>query len=174
MRVTWNSFVSPIGSLTLVECPSGPLIVEYAAAANRGSNWAERLRQGRPGVSIEVGPCPQLERWLESYFRGRPRPFPYPEYLSEFCPVDAASDEVWRLLCTIPLGETRSYEDIAHRTGQHPRRAGQIISTNPLSICIPCHRVVGKHGDLVGYGGGLKRKRWLLDHELRTCGVVLS
>ncbi len=173
MLVTWNSFVSPMGALTLVECASGPLVVEYAARS-RGSNWAERLRRGRPGVSIEVGPCPQLERWLESYFRGSPRPFPYPEHLADFFRADLASDTVWRLLCTIPLGETRSYEGIARLSGQHPRRAGQIISANPLSICIPCHRVVGKHGDLVGYGGGLKRKRWLLDHELRTCGLVLS
>ncbi len=173
MLVTWNSFVSPMGALTLVECASGPLVVEYAARS-RGSNWAERLRRGRPGISIEVGPCHQLERWLEAYFRGSPRPFPYPEHLAEFFRADLASDTVWRLLCTIPLGETRSYEDIARVSGQHPRRAGQIISANPLSICIPCHRVVGKHGDLVGYGGGLKRKRWLLDHELRTCGLVLS
>jgi O-6-methylguanine DNA methyltransferase len=173
MRVTWNSFVSPMGALTLVECASGPLVVEYAASS-RGANWAERLRQGRPGISIEVGPCPQLERWLEAYFRGRPRPFAYPAHLADFFRADQASETVWRLLCTIPLGETRSYEDIARGSGQHPRRAGQIISANPLSICIPCHRVVGKHGDLVGYGGGLKRKRWLLDHELRTCGLVLS
>ncbi len=173
MLVTWNSFVSPMGALTLVECASGPLVVEYAARS-RGSNWAERLRRGRPGISIEVGPCPQLERWLEAYFRGSPRPFSYPEHLADFFRADPASDTVWRLLCTIPLGETRSYEDIARVSGQHPRRAGQIISANPLSICIPCHRVVGKHGDLVGYGGGLKRKRWLLDHELRTCGLVLS
>ena len=173
MLVTWNSFVSPMGALTLVECASGPLVVEYAARS-RGSNWAERLRRGRPGISIEVGPCLQLERWLEAYFRGSPRPFSYPEHLADFFRADPTSDTVWRLLCTIPLGETRSYEDIARVSGQHPRRAGQIISANPLSICIPCHRVVGKHGDLVGYGGGLKRKRWLLDHELRTCGLVLS
>jgi len=173
MLVTWNSFVSPMGALTLVECASGPLVVDFAASS-RGNNWAERLRQGRPGISIEVGPCPQLERWLEAYFRGRPRPFSYPEQLAEFFRADLPSETVWRLLCTIPLGETRSYEDIARVSGQHPRRAGQIISANPLSICIPCHRVVGKHGDLVGYGGGLKRKRWLLDHELRTCGLVLS
>ena len=173
MRVTWNSFVSPIGSLTMVECPAGPLIVEYAATGHRRSNWAERLSQGEPGISIEVGPCPQLQRWLEAYFRGRPRPFPYPETLADVYPVDPASAAVWSLLCTIPMGQTRSYEDIALRTGLHPRRAGQIVSMNPLAICIPCHRVVGKSGDLVGYGGGLKRKRWLLDHELRTCGLVL-
>jgi len=174
MRVTWNSFVSPIGALTLVESPDGPLVVEYAAVRGRGPNWAERLRRGRPGVSIDVGPCPTLERWLEAYFRGRPRPFPYPGHLGHYFKVDPASETVWRVLSSIPLGETRSYEAIARQSGQHPRRTGQIISANPISICIPCHRVVGKDGALVGYGGGLERKRWLLDHELRSCGVVLS
>jgi O-6-methylguanine DNA methyltransferase len=51
--------------------------------------------------------------------------------------------------------------------------AGQLVGSNQLAILIPCHRVVGKHGELVGYGGGLPRKRWLLDHELRTAGLVL-
>lgn len=171
--VTWNSFVSPIGPLTLVECATGPLVVEYAATS-KGSNWADRIRQGRPGITIEVGPCPKLARWLEGYFRGRPRRFPYPDHLDDFFHPDDATRSVWRLLCTIPLGETRSYEDVARLCNQHPRRTGQIVSSNPLSICIPCHRVVGKNGDLVGYGGGLKRKRWLLDHELRACGLVLS
>ncbi len=172
MLVTWNSFVSPVGPLTLVECASGPLVVGFSSTG-RG-NWADRLRQGQPGISIEVGPCPKLERWLEAYFRGRPRRFAYPEHLKNFYKIDPATESVWRHLCDIPLGETRSYDDIARLSGQHPRRVGQMVSANPVSICVPCHRVVGKRGGLVGYGGGLKRKRWLLDHELRTCGVVLS
>ena len=76
-------------------------------------------------------------------------------------------------MCDIPLGQTRSYEDIAQASGLNPRLAGQLVGSNQLAILIPCHRVVGKHGELVGYGGGLPRKRWLLDHELRTAGLVL-
>ena len=72
-----------------------------------------------------------------------------------------------------PLGETRSYDDIARATRLHPRQIGWLVAANHLAILIPCHRVVGKDGSLVGYGGGLAKKRWLLDHELRTAGVVL-
>ncbi len=83
-------------------------------------------------------------------------------------------EAVWRALCNIPFGETRSYEDIAVATGLHPRAVGQLNGSNHLAILIPCHRVVGKDGGLVGYGGGLETKRWLLDHELRTVGLTLS
>ena len=92
-------------------------------------------------------------------------------------PIDvrgtAFQEAVWRELRKIPLGETRSYEDIARATRLHPRQIGWLVAANHLAILIPCHRVVGKDGSLVGYGGGLARKRWLLDHELRTAGVVL-
>jgi O-6-methylguanine DNA methyltransferase len=80
---------------------------------------------------------------------------------------------VFKTLRKIPLGETRSYDDVARATGLHPRQIGWLVSANHLAILIPCHRVVGKDGGLVGYGGGLTRKRWLLDHELRSAGVVL-
>ena len=79
-----------------------------------------------------------------------------------------------RALTTIPFGETRSYEDIATLTGIHPRAVGQLNGSNHLAILLPCHRVVGKDGGLVGYGGGLETKAWLLDHELRSVGLVLS
>jgi O-6-methylguanine DNA methyltransferase len=62
---------------------------------------------------------------------------------------------------------------VARQTGIHPRVVGQLVGSNHLSILVPCHRVVGKRGALVGYGGGVARKRWLLAHELRHAGVVL-
>ncbi len=171
MRVRWNTYASPLGPLTLVEGDQGPLLVGYAAEG-RG-NWAERLRQGRPGIAIEVGPCQTMEHWLESYFSGRPRPFSWPGYLQEVLGLEAPTVRVLKHLCTIPFGETRSYEQVAQAAGLHPRPVGQIVGANPLPVLVPCHRVVGKQGDLVGYAGGLDRKRWLLDHELRTSGLVL-
>jgi O-6-methylguanine DNA methyltransferase len=71
------------------------------------------------------------------------------------------------------VGETRSYEAVAEETGLTARVVGQASGANHLALLIPCHRVVGKDGALVGYGGGLQRKRWLLDHELRLTGLVL-
>lgn len=76
---------------------------------------------------------------------------------------------VWQALLTIPYGETRSYKDIAAAI-QKPaamRAVGAANGKNPISLIIPCHRVIGRTGSLVGYGGGLDRKRWLLDLEQR-------
>jgi len=76
---------------------------------------------------------------------------------------------VWRALLEIPAGETRSYGAIARALGSPnaSRAVGLANGSNPLAIVVPCHRVVGSSGSLVGYGGGLERKRWLLDNEKR-------
>lgn len=171
-RYTWTAFPSPIGSLVLAEVDGQPLVVEYALRAGR-MKWVDRLREQRPGAQIELGHCAATVGLLQSYFQGRPRRFAYPRYLREHLEVSAAEERVWRLLCDIPVGETRSYDEIAQATGFHPRQVGQLVGSNQLAILIPCHRVVGKRGGLVGYGGGLDRKRWLLSHELRVTGVRL-
>jgi methylated-DNA-[protein]-cysteine S-methyltransferase len=75
--------------------------------------------------------------------------------------------DVWNALLTIPYGETRSYGEIARQIGRpdRARAVGSANGSNPISIIVPCHRVIGADGSLVGYGGGLDRKRFLLDHE---------
>ena len=76
---------------------------------------------------------------------------------------------VWKALVKIPFGETRTYGEIAHTIGQ-PRAAravGLANNQNPIAIVVPCHRVIGANGSLTGYGGGIQRKRWLLQHEAR-------
>jgi methylated-DNA-[protein]-cysteine S-methyltransferase len=75
--------------------------------------------------------------------------------------------DVWDALLTVPYGETRSYGEIAKQIGRpHRARAvGAANGNNPISIIVPCHRVIGADGSLTGYGGGLDRKRFLLDHE---------
>lgn len=172
LRVQWTSYRSPVGPLTVVECPDGPLVIEFAPRAAQ-LHWANILRARDPRVRVTVGSCAKTVRWLERYFDGRPEPAPYPEYLAEWLPPTPSQDKVWRALCEIPLGETRSYQDIAIQTGLHPRVVGQLNGANHLAIRIPCHRVIGKNGSLVGYGGGLDCKRWLLAHELRLAGFIL-
>lgn len=78
--------------------------------------------------------------------------------------------EVWAALRTIPYGETRSYLDIARQIGRPsgPRAVGLANGRNPISIIVPCHRVIGANGSLTGYGGGLENKRTLLDLESAT------
>jgi methylated-DNA-[protein]-cysteine S-methyltransferase len=82
---------------------------------------------------------------------------------------------VWRALLAIPFGETRSYGDVARAIGRPAasRAVGAANGRNPLAIVVPCHRVIGASGALVGYGGGLPAKRWLLDHERGARAVEL-
>jgi methylated-DNA-[protein]-cysteine S-methyltransferase len=83
---------------------------------------------------------------------------------------------VWEALLTIPYGETRSYGEIAKQIGRpdRARAVGAANGSNPVSIIVPCHRVIGSDGSLTGYGGGLPRKRWLLDHEAGVGSLNLT
>ena len=76
---------------------------------------------------------------------------------------------MWRALETIPAGSTKSYGEVARTVGrpQAVRAVGAANGANPVAVVVPCHRVVASDGSLHGYGGGLERKRWLLDHELK-------
>ena len=77
----------------------------------------------------------------------------------------------WDQLCGIPYGETISYGELAARMGRPSasRAVGLANGRNPIAIVVPCHRVIGANGTLTGYGGGLDRKRWLLEHEAARC-----
>jgi methylated-DNA-[protein]-cysteine S-methyltransferase len=79
---------------------------------------------------------------------------------------------IWETLSEIPFGETASYLEIATKAGsaRAARPAGQAIGRNPIAIIVPCHRVIGSTGKLTGYGGGMDRKRWLLEHERKVAG----
>ncbi len=173
MKVTWTALPSPIGTLLLVEHETQPVVIEFARKGRR-MKWIDRLRTRHPDIVIDAGPCPATAGWLDGYFQGRAEPVDYPEHLEALLGPSAAERAVWRELCRIPVGETRSYETVATATGLTARVVGQASGANHLALFIPCHRVVGKDGTLVGYGGGLERKRWLLDHELRLTGLVLS
>lgn len=84
-------------------------------------------------------------------------------------------NKVWRALREIPAGETTSYGALAKKIGtpKAVRAVGLANGSNPIAVVVPCHRVVGSDGSLTGYGGGLKRKRWLLAHEARFAGTGL-
>ena len=110
----------------------------------------------------------QTKLWLDCYFCGENPDVQIPILLegTEF------QKQVWQLLLNIPYGETRSYGEIAgemaNRLGKEKMSAqavGQAVGKNPISILIPCHRVVGRKGQLTGYAGGLEQKHWLLRHE---------
>ena len=82
---------------------------------------------------------------------------------------------VWEALCAIDFGHTESYGELAERIGKPTasRAVGMANGRNPISIIVPCHRVIGANGSLTGYGGGLPRKQWLLAHEADVAGLHL-
>jgi O-6-methylguanine DNA methyltransferase len=108
----------------------------------------------------------RLERQLAEYFAGRRRRFELP-LVTLGTPFQR---RVWKELARIPYGETRTYGDLARRLGapSASRAVGHANGSNPVSILLPCHRLVGSGGDLTGYGGGLWRKRRLLELERAT------
>lgn len=100
---------------------------------------------------------------LEEYFRKGRKFFNVDVHFSG----SAFQNKVWNELLTIPYGKTISYLELAMRIGDinSIRAVGLANGENPISILVPCHRVIGKNGDMVGYGGGVDKKLWLLQHE---------
>lgn len=101
------------------------------------------------------------KNWLDVYFSGRA-----PDFTPPF-KLDATEfrKSVWQILLKIPFGETKTYGDIAREIGSSARAVGNAVAHNPVSLIIPCHRVVGASGNLTGYAGGLDRKFQLLKIE---------
>jgi methylated-DNA-[protein]-cysteine S-methyltransferase len=110
-----------------------------------------------------VWPLPEATRQLAQYFAGQRRDFDLPLRLEG----TVFQRRVWQTLNEIPYGVTWSYGELAKRIEQPSasRAVGLANGRNPISIVVPCHRVIGTNGTLTGYGGGLERKRWLLAHE---------
>ncbi|MGR6837315.1 methylated-DNA--[protein]-cysteine S-methyltransferase [Syntrophomonas erecta] len=115
---------------------------------------------------IDQGVNPQLKEWvaqIDQYFQRRRTSFELP-----LVPNGSDFDQqVWAALQKIPFGQAVSYGDIARQIGRPTaaRAVGGANHRNPIAIVIPCHRVIGSQGKLTGYGSGLWRKKWLLEHE---------
>jgi methylated-DNA-[protein]-cysteine S-methyltransferase len=105
----------------------------------------------------------EVARQLEQYLAGERVTFDLPLALDG----DEFQQRVWAMLDEIPFGETTTYGELAERLGDKTlaQQVGKAVGHNPLSIVVPCHRVVGKDGKLTGYAGGLKRKQFLLELE---------
>ena len=142
------------------ETPIGPLRITGTAEGIEEVVFVRRSARGSPAVPPELRPA---VRQLEEYFRGGRREFTVGLALSG----TGFQKTVWSELVKIPYGSTATYGGIAAALGRPgaARAVGGANHRNPVSIIVPCHRVVGAGSDLTGYGGGLWRKRWLLDHE---------
>jgi methylated-DNA-[protein]-cysteine S-methyltransferase len=148
------------------DSPIGPLLLTSDAAHLTGL-YMETGHESQPTAGwVEDGtaePLAATRRQLSEYFAGSRRTFELPLRLEG----TAFQQRVWRELTEIPYGETWSYGQLAARIGKPSasRAVGLANGRNPISILVPCHRVIGADGSLTGYGGGLERKQWLLAHE---------
>jgi methylated-DNA-[protein]-cysteine S-methyltransferase len=155
------------------------LIVSDSSQLLRALDWEdheERMRRGlgriygRQGVELTRGAAPAAtRRALQRYFAGKLQAI---DEIPVLTGGTRFQSSVWRALRTIPVGTTLSYGRMASRLNcpRAVRAVGFANGSNPASIVIPCHRLIGADGSLTGYGGGLERKRWLLEHE----GVAVS
>ena len=150
----YSYYDSPIGFLRLESNGSDLTGLYYTTEADH--------------LSTDLSLFVSVRSWLDSYFRGDPAEPGFFIHLTG-TPFQL---QVWDILRSIPFGEVRTYGDIARemaiRTGKQKMSAqavGQAVGRNPISILIPCHRVVGGGGKLTGYAGGLEKKQWLLRHE---------
>jgi methylated-DNA-[protein]-cysteine S-methyltransferase len=147
---------SPIGRLMLASDGAAltGLYMEPSRKAQSTDGWCE---------DAAAPPLAAALRQLTEYFAGTRREFDLPLRLrgTEF------QKRVWQELTEIPYGQTWSYGELAKRINNPSasRAVGLANGRNPISILVPCHRVIGADGSLTGYGGGLERKRWLLAHE---------
>lgn len=143
--------------------PIGVIEIEGSDSAIYGINFAERdeiihiPQQDTPKVLMECA------KQLQEYFIGERHDFSFP-YVVEGTDFQQA---VWQALPTVSYGETASYKDIAVAINNEKavRAVGSANGKNNISIVVPCHRIIGSNGMLTGYGGGMWRKEWLLQHE---------
>jgi methylated-DNA-[protein]-cysteine S-methyltransferase len=148
---------------TVIDSPVGPLTLVSDGASLTGLQFHPSPPEKGWTRDDGAAPFPLVKRQLAEYFAGKRREFELPLAAegTEF------QRKVWRELSRIPWGETRSYADVARRVGSPKgfRAVGLANGCNPIAIVVPCHRVIGADGSLTGFGGGLGRKKMLLELE---------
>jgi methylated-DNA-[protein]-cysteine S-methyltransferase len=156
LQTIWSTYESPLGSLTLVAGPRGLREISFPCRDGRRPAHDDATRD--PDAFAEV------TGQLDEYFAGERRAFDVALDLDQGTPF---ARSVWAEIARIPYGSTTSYGAIARALGRldRVRAVGSAVGRTPVPIIVPCHRVVGTTGDLVGYGGGLERKVALLELE---------
>ena len=156
MGMILDIYDSPLGKITL--CSDGTHLTALT--------WAgQKYEKNHIPEDAVLGKCPVLEdakMWLTQYFAGES-----PDFLPPVNPKGTAfQQKVWKALLTVPYGQTVTYGELAKKVGCKSAQAvGGAAGRNPISILIPCHRVVGADGSLTGYAGGVEKKEFLLNLE---------
>lgn len=162
--IRYQKFATPLGDMVAASHNNRLCLLEFTdkkKAETILKPMAKLLK-----AELNEGKSDILDRTrkqLKLYFDGRLLKFNLPLHAvgTDF------QKNVWKRLAGIPHGQTTNYGKIAESVGKPKgaRAAGMAIGSNPIAIVVPCHRVIGKSGDLTGFGGGLWRKKWLLEHE---------
>lgn len=160
MTIYKSTLRSPIGNLLLLG--DGSALTGLFMEETRHPPTVEATTRA------DDAPFASARHQLEAYFAGERREFDI-ALAADGTPFQR---RVWAALLEIPFGATESYGELAARLGKPnaSRAVGAANGRNPISIIVPCHRVIGKSGALTGYGGGIRRKRWLLAHEEQADG----
>ena len=171
-----DRLATPIGDLLIVADREGNLRATFWTDHEEDLRRILTRHYGGNEIELEAAPNPHgLTDALARYFGGD-------LHAIDALPVETAGTpfqrQVWSALREIPCGSTVSYAQLAERIGRPAavRAVGLANGSNPIGVVVPCHRVIGANGSLTGYGGGIERKRWLLDHErqLRLLGPALE
>ena len=161
--LTIDRFASPVGNILLAVDEHG--VLRALAFDDHGAKMTGQLRRFYGDIALVSGTAPQaIREALSRYFAGEHAAL---TTIPTATAGTAFQRAVWSALSEIPVGATVSYLDIATRIGDRKavRAVGMANGANPISLVVPCHRVIGSDGKLAGYGGGVERKRWLLAHE---------
>nr|WP_234047739.1 methylated-DNA--[protein]-cysteine S-methyltransferase [Chryseobacterium paridis] len=155
---------TPLGTMFACAVEEGICLLEFTDRKNMERQFASLSKAlNAEIVQGENKHFQQLERELQEYFEGKRKTFDVPLYITgtEF------QEKVWQLLCEIPMGETRTYKQQSEFLGNPKaiRAVGTANGINKIAILVPCHRVIGSNGDLIGYAGGIWRKQKLLELE---------
>jgi O-6-methylguanine DNA methyltransferase len=170
MQIELSHLESPLGEIVLAFSEDGLCALQFEQSTAQVCAQLERLYP-RAGFGKVKG-TDEVTQKLNAYFCGALEVLETIRVAPKGTPFQ---QRVWTALRGIPIGQTRSYLEVAKTIG-HPRAVravGTANGRNPIAVVVPCHRVITSNGTLGGYGGGLWRKRWLLEHERRAQLPVL-
>jgi AraC family transcriptional regulator of adaptative response/methylated-DNA-[protein]-cysteine methyltransferase len=164
---------TPIGVMVAGAVEEGICLLEFIDRRMLNTEYKDLARLLK--TSVEEGEnkhVKEIRKQLKEYFEGKRKEFTLPLVT----PGTRFQQAVWQELLRIPFGSTRTYQEQAEALNKPDavRAVANANGMNRISIVIPCHRIIGSDGNLTGYGGGLRRKRWLLDHEKRFSGKAVD
>lgn|SRR5690625_2161685 len=162
----YDELETPIGILTLLGDGASVLRIDFGTMTNLEEKYLKWVKRyfGQMNIVHDPTAFKKAKEELSAYFKGNIKSFTF-SYKFHGTPFQ---QQVWQALVdTIPFGQTKSYKDIAEIIGNPKavRAVGGAVNKNPFSIVVPCHRVIGSNGSMVGYNGGLDKKEYLLSFE---------